>query len=297
MAAAAKIGGASVLALWLFPQAFDYLELHLDRAMFGPDDRGVCLTAPIPLLHLAHRRYRATTPLEAARAGPSSPPVGGPARGLPASSPVRTVGTADAYWYGNMVADYVTQLRAGIFPVFVGQSDFAFNGAISPLRFAPYLQHATGLIDLLTGRTLPFTGLLNLTLLASLLAAVFTTYATLVAIEGRTRWLALGFALLFIASPGVLSLAYTGDLFMSVCTLPYLPLVMYGIWGTFRDGDVRSVCFLAVALAAVWLCHPPIAFWAIVVATLSQIVRLVSKRPAVPASGAVGSLPPEYLLP
>ena len=125
----AKIGGASLLALWLFPHVFDYLEIHLDRATFG---RMIAVKfAPLQfLLHLAHRRYRVIAPAEPLRWTLLAAGV------LSVAFPFvtcRTVGTADAYWYGLMVGDYVTQLRAGIFPVFVGQSDFAFNGAVSPL--------------------------------------------------------------------------------------------------------------------------------------------------------------------
>src|SRR3954471_21111757 len=65
-----------------------------------------------------------------------------------------SVGSGDAYWYTIMLADFTTQLRAGIFPVWVGQSEFAFNGAVSPLRFAPWFQHAGGLLDLLTAHAL-----------------------------------------------------------------------------------------------------------------------------------------------
>jgi hypothetical protein len=58
----------------------------------------------------------------------------------------------------------------------------------------------------------------------------------------------------------VLSLLYTGDLFLSACTLPYLPLVFYGIWRTVNRRDTTGMCVLAAALAATWWCHPPIAF-------------------------------------
>ncbi|MSU69171.1 MAG: hypothetical protein EXS39_00025 [Opitutaceae bacterium] len=268
---ALKIAVASAFALWIFPQLFGVLQIHLARGAFG---RVLATFAPLQLLlHLAHLRRRAATPLEPLRWTLLA------AGGMAVSFPFRTsnsIGTADAYWYANMVADFTTQWRAGIFPVFVGQSDYAFNGAVSPLRFAPYLQHFAGVVDLVTFHTLTFVGQLNFTLLASLMAATFTCYAALLAVDRNIRWLALCLSLLFVASPGVLALAYSWDLFLSICTLPYLPFVMFGIWATFQRADVRSVCILAVALAATWLCHPPIAFWAVIIATLSQLIRLAN---------------------
>lgn len=222
-------------------------------------------------LRIIHDHTRAHAPLETLRL--SIIGLGGVVVGFPFLTQF-TVGTGDAYWYGNMVGDFVEQWRAGIFPVFVGQSDYAFNGAVTPLRYAPYLQHVAGILDLVTFRTFTNAGLVNLILALSLLAAGFITYLCLASIATCSRWIPCLLALLFITSPAVLALCYAGDLFMSVCTLPYLPLIFFGIWRTFRDQDLRSMCWLAVALAAAWWCHPPIAFWAATIAALSQIIRL-----------------------
>ena len=59
------------------------------------------------------------------------------------------VGSGDAHWYTVMLSDFITQLRAGVFPVWVGQSQYAFNGAVSPLRYAPGFQYFGGCLDLL----------------------------------------------------------------------------------------------------------------------------------------------------
>ncbi len=222
-------------------------------------------------LRIIHARTRSFAPFETIRL--SIIGLGGVAVGFPFLTQF-TVGTGDAYWYGNMVGDFVAQWRAGIFPVFVGQSDYAFNGAVTPLRYAPYLQHVAGILDLVTFRTFTNAGLVNLILVSSLLAAGYITYLCLASIATCSRWIPCLLALLFIASPAVLALCYAGDLFMSVCTLPYLPLIFFGIWRTFRDQDLRSMCWLAVALAAAWWCHPPIAFWAATIAALSQVIRL-----------------------
>ncbi|HWA10163.1 MAG TPA: hypothetical protein VG838_11990 [Opitutaceae bacterium] len=186
------------------------------------------------------------------------------------------VGTGDAYWYANMVADFVTQWRAGIFPVFVGQSIFAFNGTPSPVRLAPYLQHVAGVLDLVTGHILTYPGLLNLILFFSFVGGVFAAYGALVAIEARTRWLALLFALLYIAAPAPLALLYTGNLFMSVCTLPFLPLVMLGVFRSYTGTGHGGFLLLAVGLAATWISHPPIALWCTIAVGVGQIPRFFS---------------------
>ncbi len=264
---------AGSCAILLFPGAFNYLQIDLGRMAFATV---VAVGTPLQiLLHLAHHHWRrrvVAAPLEPLRWMLLA--CGGVLLGFPLLTNSK-IGSGDAYWYGNMVADFVTQWRAGVFPVFVGQSDFAFNGAVSPVRFAPYLQHVAGILDLLTVHTLSFFGLVNLTLFFSLQAAAFATYASLVAIEKNGRWMACLLALLFVSSPAVLAPVYTGYLFLSICALPYLPLVMLGIWRTFQHQDTSSVCFLAAVLAAAWWCHPPIAFWATVIAGVSQMLRLI----------------------
>ena len=183
------------------------------------------------------------------------------------------VGTGDARWYGQMVGDFVTQWRAGVFPVFVGQSEYAFNGAVSPVRFAPYLQHAAGLLDLLTGRTLPPTALLNGVLFLSYMGAAVVTYATLAAMAKRGRWLALALACLAVSCPAILALGYTGDLFMSVCALPYVPLALYALWRIYHHSDRAGFILLGATLAMLWLCHAPIAFWMTGLTALSLLLQ------------------------
>lgn len=185
-----------------------------------------------------------------------------------------STGAGDSYWYSIMVADFVSQWRAGVFPVLIGQSEFAFNGAVSPIRLAPGLQHMAGFIDLATFHSLPFYGILNLTLVSSFTSGMLVCYACLRAIEPRAPWLNLWLSMLFGGCPGVLALAYTGDLFLSITTLPFVPLLMYGAWRTLTQGDLKAVLIMVSAAAALWYCHPPIALWGTVVAAITQFVRL-----------------------
>lgn len=185
-----------------------------------------------------------------------------------------TFGAGDADWYRTMVADFVQQWRSGTFAVFVGQSEYAFNGGISPLRFAPALQYFNGLIDLLTLRTLEVQVVLNLTLLAFLVVGAATAYACLRAMAPQSSWLALSLALAYSTCPGILGLVYIGDLFMSVTSIPFVPILLHGCWRTLKEGGLRNVLMMVAPAAALWYCHPPIALWGTLAAALTQVVRL-----------------------
>ena len=73
---------------------------------------------------------------------------------------------------------------------------------------------------------------------------------------------------------------------MSVCTLPYLPLLLLGIYRSRQPGQRAGAALIAVATAALWLCHPPIAFWATIIAASSGTV---SNATATATLNAVGS--------
>jgi hypothetical protein len=79
-------------------------------------------------------------------------------------------GAGDAQTYANMTADMQEQVRAGVFPVFVGQSEYQFNGAIYPVRIAPAFHYLGAFLDAATLRALDPDALQNL-LLATLGAA------------------------------------------------------------------------------------------------------------------------------
>jgi hypothetical protein len=178
----------------------------------------------------------------------------------------RGVGTGEAYNYSLAVADGVTQLRAGVFPVLAGQTPFAFNGRVHPLRNAPYLVYLAGAIDLGTGHLLGFPALQNLSLACSLLAGFFASYA---ALRWGTRcppWPAAFLACVYGTGAALLASAYSLDLYMTVHAAPFVPLALAAVA---RQGTARSArndFFLAAALAAAWWAHPPVALWLTVAA-------------------------------
>jgi hypothetical protein len=180
---------------------------------------------------------------------------------LPYARPER-VGAGDAQDYAEHLADFITQARQGVFPVLVGQSRFAFNGAFNPLRTAPYFQYVGGALSALSFGTLGPFALQNLEIVLSLLAAAFSAYLCLLRLAPRRGWFCLPLALLYVSSPGVLALAYSGDMFPSWLTLPYLPLYAYLLVRLVDEGaNYRRLNALAIVMAAIWTAHAPIAMW------------------------------------
>ncbi len=188
----------------------------------------------------------------------------------------RQVGAGDALWYANMLADFILQLRAGIFPVFVGQTDFAFNGAVYPLRVAPLYQHLAGFLDLITGRQLSFFTLQHLCVIVMGYAGIFTCYFSLCRIAESYRWSAAGLAILYLSCPGLLGTIYTQDQYMTWMTLPFVPLTVLGLGKAFTDDSLSAQIILAAALAALWLAHAPIALWLTLIACTLQFFRLIA---------------------
>ena len=188
----------------------------------------------------------------------------------------RQIGAGDALWYANMLADFVTQLRAGVFPIFVGQTDYAFNGAVYPLRVAPFYQHLAGVLDLLNGRQLGIFALQHLCVLVVGYAGIFSSYLALNALAPGQRWSAAGLAILYLSCPGLLGTIYTQDLYMTWMTIPFVPWVVYGLARPFSDDALKTQIILGAALAALWWAHAPIALWLTLIAVAAQGVRLVA---------------------
>lgn len=204
------------------------------------------------------------------------------------------VGAGDAQDYAEHLGDFLSQTKHGIFPVLVGQSRFAFNGAFNPLRTAPYYLYAGGALDALTSGLLNPYGLQNLEIILSLTAAAFSCYLLLQRLAPGRGWLSFLLSFLYVSSPGVLALIYEGDMLPSWLTLPYLPLVCYLVVQVADKGPaLRRLVAIAVVTAAVWWVHAPIAMWLSLIALPVVGVRLAA-RPSwreriLPAAAALGA--------
>jgi hypothetical protein len=189
------------------------------------------------------------------------------------------LGSGDAHWYAIMLGDYVTQMRDGVFPIWVGQSTYAFNGAVSPLRYAPGFHFAGGCLDLLTLQSLEVTALRNALLAVTSLVGAFAAYACIRPILKSAPWFACAFAILWITGPGVLAPVMAGDQYMTFMTLPFVPITLHGCWRVWQFDDLWGRIWIAAGLAGLWLCHPPIALWFSLIAAGVYLPVLFAARP------------------
>ena len=187
----------------------------------------------------------------------------------------RLIGSGDAWWYANMLRDFLAQVRGGIFPVWTGQTEFAFNGAVYPLRAAPFFQHLAGLLDLLTGRRLDAFALQNAAVFVSVLGGVHVAYFALCRLAPDRRNLAAVLAGFYAGCPGVLGLITSQDLYMSCMAAPFLPLVTCGLALSLRDSGWKAQRMVVIGLALTWYAHAPLAAWLTVITVGVQAVRLV----------------------
>lgn len=188
------------------------------------------------------------------------------------------LGAGDAAWYTLMLSDFAEQVRLGQFPVWVGATEFGFNGTFSPLRLAPLFQHAGAALDLLTARSLEYLALKNALIAIVAVATGFSTYFCLRAVLPRQPSGACLLALATMSSPATLSPLYVGDQYMTFFTLPVLPVAVYGLWRAAVRFDMLAHVLLAASVSALWLTHPPIALWTSFAATLAYGMILFARR-------------------
>jgi hypothetical protein len=189
------------------------------------------------------------------------------------------VGAGDAYHYSLMLADAVGQLRAGVFPLFVGQTSYAFNGNIHTLRTAPLYEYLGGGLDYLTLHTLPIVGLQGLILFSTGSLAALGCYASLRRYAPGSAWEAAGLAGLFVLGPGILAPLYEGDMVATFLTIAILPwLVACLARASDEPGALMPWIGQAAALAALWWAHPPVAFWSTLLAIGADLLILARTR-------------------
>ena len=201
----------------------------------------------------------------------------------------RLVGSGDSRWYAMMLADWVTQARAHVFPVWIGQTEYAFNGAVSPVREAPLYLHWSGILDLLTLHRLGFLALQNLTVVTLGLASIGGAYAALLGIAPRERLVAAFFAALYFLCPAHLALVATFDLQMTWAAMPFLPWLFGGLWRMGREPAAGEEWRVAWPLAALWWAHPPTALWA-TLASAPVLAWVWLRRPAGEAAAGAARL-------
>ncbi len=262
------MAGLVLLGVWLryTPESFDYRQLA-----FAAATGAVGALAQKYFVHRA-RRTRSTSG-EAVRWW-----------GLvavcmwvihPYATP-QLVGGGDAHHYAQQLADATEQLGRGEYQIFVGQSAYAFNGDIHPLRTAPFFSYVGAALSVVARSTLTPTAVQNLLIVLSLATSVVVLYGLLTRLKPTAAWPAFWLACAYATCPGVLALIYSGDMIATWLTLPWLPLIFYAVirlWDT--PNPIPSLYLLAAALAIVWLAHPPVALWTSILVGLSLGPRVV----------------------
>lgn len=187
------------------------------------------------------------------------------------------MGGIDARWYGFVMMDALTQVRAGIFPVLIGQGEFMYNGAVHPYLTAPYYHNLGIAIDWMTGRI--FTPLLiqHLVVIVTAILAALVCYVCLALLAPRRRWLAWMLALLYVSGPVTLLYIYASEMYMTFTALAWLPLVIYGNVRLIQRNDRAGVHCLAVGLSLVCVCHAPVGMWAGMFTAAVQGLRLFAR--------------------
>lgn len=169
------------------------------------------------------------------------------------------LGNTDARWYQYLLHDAIIQFHHGIFPTFVGQSEFNFFGS-TDLRAPYYLLFGITLHILTLGL---FSSLFvqHLIVITTAFIAGFLTYYLLGKLAPQSRWWALLLAIFYVTCPGIIGLIYLTDSYHAFTCIPFVPFVIYGLARNQLKNDFLSCLIIAAGLSLIWMCHPPIALW------------------------------------
>ena len=197
----------------------------------------------------------------------------------------RLTGTGDARLYQETLHEFLNQLRAGIWPPWVSQSEIAPFGAVFPFRLATYHYYFAALLDALSGDRLPVYAVQHLTLVLSAVAGGWAMFAVLRGSCLVRPWVAGAFAALYLASPAWLGPLYGFSMFFTYMALPFLPFALAGARPALGAPDLPTALCHGAALAAVWHAHPPVGFWVSAAVATGQITAFGLERPGWRALG------------
>lgn len=169
------------------------------------------------------------------------------------------VGVVDERWYGDLMTDFLGQVRAGVFPVFGGQGEYAWNGNVHPFRSAPWHHYFGAGLDLLTLRKLTPLAVQHLVLVASEFTAVLVLYVGLRRLRPLQPWFAWLIAFLFATCPAVTMAQIQHDMYMTSGALPVVVFIVLALSFALERDTWRAWSWLGAGLGAVWFCHPPVA--------------------------------------
>lgn len=186
------------------------------------------------------------------------------------------VGVVDERWYGDLMTDFLGQVRTGIFPVFVGQGEFAWNGNVHPFRSAPVHHYLGAVLDTLTLRQLTPLAVQHLALMVCQFAAVLGLYVGLRRMRPARPWLGGVCAVLFATCPVITMAQVFHDMYMTATAMPVMVLIALSLARALETDSWRSWLWLGAGLGVVWFCHPPMAFLSSACVAIALLVRFVA---------------------
>jgi hypothetical protein len=184
----------------------------------------------------------------------------------------------DAVAYLTVLIDACQQARAGVFPVYVGQSEARFNGGLYPQAQAPLFTLLAPALDLVTARSLGPVALLNLMLVLAALSGAAAMFACLCRLDPCQPWMAAALAFAYAVCPGVLGVLVRLDMVTTFLALPLLPCVWRALMLAWEGDERRAGVALGLSLAALVALHPPVALWTAVAALAAGIAGLALTR-------------------
>lgn len=186
------------------------------------------------------------------------------------------IGGADARHYQYMLHDAIIQLENGFFPAYVGQSLFMPAG--TKIIIAPYYLLLGQLLNTLTFGALNTLLIQHLTIFVSAISAALIMYIAIRNVASLLRWQAVFLAFAYISSPGVMSLIFHLDMYFSFMSIPFIPMVFYGLMRIQQKDDAFAYVMTGAALALVWLSHAPIAMWISILSLIFCLLLIALTR-------------------
>lgn len=193
----------------------------------------------------------------------------------------RIVGTVDERWYGDLMADNLAQVRAGVFPVLVGQGAYAWNGNVHPFRSAPWHHVCGALVDKLTiGQFSPL-AVQHVVVFGHELLAVLLLYAGLRRLRPNQPWLVLLIAILFGCCPAVTMAQVAHDMYMTSMAVPVVVGMALALVAALERESWRAWAWLGAGLGFVWFCHPPMALISSALVAATILAYMIAEPTAI----------------
>lgn len=190
------------------------------------------------------------------------------------------VGPIDARWYGNVITDFLIQFRSGTFPVFSGETSYAFNGAVHPFRSAPWQFDLAAIVDVVTRHSLQPIAVQHATVILSYVAATLGLYTGLVRLRPSAKFAAFFLAVIYATSTGMTGALVMHDMYMTVTGGPVIVAVLLLSSRAVERPSVGVYSWLGAACAFLWLCHPPLAILGLLLASFIVLGHLAVEGPA-----------------